>query len=63
MLENPHFEQTYWSRTAEGIYKIGHDSIGVMKRLAYYDRSYYTNINYYVLMGSGLRCLKEISQR
>ena len=27
MLKNPDFEQNYWSRTATGIYKIGHDSI------------------------------------
>ena len=27
MLENPNFEQIYWSITATGIYKIGHDSI------------------------------------
>ena len=27
MFMNPNFEQDYWSRTAEGIYKIGHDSI------------------------------------
>ena len=27
MLESPNFEQNYWSRTAEGIYKNGHDSI------------------------------------
>ena len=27
MLENPNFGQDYWSRTAEGIFKIGHDSI------------------------------------
>ena len=26
MLENSDFEQNYWSRTAIGIYKIGHDS-------------------------------------
>ena len=25
MLENPDFEQDQWSRTAEGIHKIGHD--------------------------------------
>ena len=31
MLENPDFEQDHWSRTAEGIYKIGHDSIQFMK--------------------------------
>ena len=27
LLKNPDFEQNYWSRTATGIYKIGHDSI------------------------------------
>ena len=27
LLKNPDFEQDYWSRTATGIYKIGHDSI------------------------------------
>ena len=52
MLENPNFEQNYWSRTATGIYKIGHDSIRLMKWISYYDRSYYENINYYDLMGS-----------
>ena len=31
MLENPDFEQDQWSRTAEGIYKIGHDNIRLMK--------------------------------
>ena len=39
MLEYPDFEQTHYSITAEGIYKIGHDSIRVIKWLAYYDRS------------------------
>ena len=52
MLENPDFEQDYWSRTAEGIYKIGHDSIRIMKWLIFYDRSYYDNMNYFDLMGS-----------
>ena len=33
MLENSDFEQVYWSITAEGIYKIGHDSIRLMKRI------------------------------
>ena len=27
MLENPIFEQDFWSRTAIGIYRIGLDSI------------------------------------
>ena len=38
MLKNPDFEQDYWSRAAKGIYKIGHDSIRLMKWLIYYDR-------------------------
>ena len=45
MLENPDFEQDYWSRTAEGIYKTGHDSIRLRKWLIYYDRSYHNNLN------------------
>ena len=52
MLENPNFEQDPWSRTAEGINKIGHDSNIIIKWLIYYDRSYYDNINYFVLVGS-----------
>ena len=31
LLENPNFEQDYWSRTAEGLYKKGHDSIRLKK--------------------------------
>ena len=31
MLQNSDFERNYWSRTASGIYKIGHDSIRLMK--------------------------------
>ena len=52
MLENPDFQQNYWSKTAEGIYKIGHDSISLLKWLIDYDRSYYDNMNYLNLMGS-----------
>ena len=37
MLENPDFEHDHWSRTAEGIYKIGHVSIRIMKLLIFYD--------------------------
>ena len=29
--ENPDFEQNSWSKTATGVYKIGHDSIRLMK--------------------------------
>ena len=61
MVKNPEFEQDYWSRTASGIYKIGLDSIRLMKWICYYDRSYYENINYYDLMASNLTCLNEIS--
>ena len=63
MLENPNFEQNYWSRTAQGVYKIGHDSIRLMKWICYFDRSYYENINYYDLMGSLCNHLYEISKR
>ena len=38
MSENPDFEQDHYSRTATGIYKIGHDSIRLMKNLIFYDR-------------------------
>ena len=31
MLENPNFEQDFWSKTAKGLYIIGHDSIRLMK--------------------------------
>ena len=41
MLKNPDFEQNYWSGTAHGIYKIGHDSFRLMKWICFYDRSYY----------------------
>ena len=59
MLLNHNFEQNYWSRTAKGIYRIGHDCIRLMKWICYYDRSYYENINYYDLMGSICIFLKK----
>ena len=52
MLRNPNFEQNNYSITSTGIYRIGQDSIRLMKWICYYDRSYYENINYYDLMGS-----------
>ena len=63
MLENSDFERDYCSRTAEGIYKIRHDSITLMKWICYYDRTHYENINNYDLMASILTCLNEISKR
>ena len=61
MLKNPDFEQNFWSRTSTGIYKIGHDSIRLMKWICFSDRSYYENISYYDLMGSVCKHLNEIS--
>ena len=61
MIKNPDFEQNYWSRTAKGIYKIGHDSVRLMKFICYYDRSYYENINYYDLMGGICRYITEVT--
>ena len=39
MSENLDFERDHNSRTASSIYKTGHDSIGLMKWICYYDRS------------------------
>ena len=39
MLENLDFEQNCWSRSDKVVYKIGHDSIRLMKWLACYDRT------------------------
>ena len=50
MLKNPGFEQDYWSKIANGVYKIGHKSFRLIKWISYYDRSYYEKINYYDLM-------------
>ena len=63
MLENPNIEQNKYSIGSSGIYKIGHDSIGLMKWMCYYDRSYYENIIYYDLMGSNCNHINEISKR
>ena len=63
MLLNPNFEQNHSSIISTGIHKIGHDSIRLMKWRCCYDRSYYENINYYDLMGSVCKLLKEVSNR
>ena len=63
MLENPDFEQDYWSRKGEGVYKIGHDSIRLMKWLIYHDRFYFDIMNYFVLMGSICNYLIETFKR
>ena len=46
MLEISDFEQDCFSRKAEGIYEIGHDSIRLTKWLIFYNRSCYDNLNY-----------------
>ena len=51
MLENPDFEQDFWSRTAKGIYKIGHDPTILMKWLIYCDQSCHDNLNYFNFKG------------
>ena len=51
-LKNPNFEQNKYSLNSSGIYKIGHDSIRLMKWICYYDRFYYENTNFYDIMGS-----------
>ena len=61
MTENPDFEQNHWFKTADEFYKIGHDSIRLMKGICFYDRSYYENINYYDLMGGICKHLNEIT--
>ena len=58
MLKKIDFEQDHWSRTATGKYKLGHDSIRLMKWLIYYDRSSYDNKNYFDLMGIIVKSLK-----
>ena len=63
LLKNPNFDQNHYSITSRGIYKIGHDSIKLMKWICYYDRSYYEKSYYYDLMGSICNYLKEISKR
>ena len=60
-LEKPKFQQDYWSRTVISVYRIGHDSIRIMKWLAYYDRSFSESIIYFDLMGSVLKYLNEVS--
>ena len=61
MLDFPDIEQKWNSITSTGIYRIGHDSISLMKWLICYDRSCYDNMNYFHLMGSICKYLIEVS--
>ena len=38
MNKNSDIDRNYFSRTIESIYKNGHDSIRLRKRMAFYDR-------------------------
>ena len=60
MIENPDFEQSYWSTTSAGIYEIGHDSVRLMKWLAFYDRFYYEKLNSYDFMASIFSCTSHL---
>ena len=46
MCERHNFEQNYYSRTSTSVHKFGHDNIGPMNLLLYYDRSYFEIMNY-----------------
>ena len=63
MLENPNFEESQYSTTSTGVYKIAHDSIRLMKWILYDDRSYFENFNCYDLMLNICKHLNEISKR
>ena len=53
MSEYPDFEQGYYSRTARGIYEIGHGIIRFLKWITYCDRCY-ENVKLFNLMASVL---------
>ena len=46
----PDSEQNCYSRLANGVYMIGHDSIWLWKWMAFFD-GYYRNRNYFDLIG------------
>ena len=59
MLEKPDFEQDYWSKTSQGVYKVGLDPFRLMEWLTNYERSFYRNITYDDLLGSVLKYIKK----
>ena len=56
------FEQNYYSRTAKGIYRIGHNGARFFNWMAYYEK-HYENNHYFVLMGNVLSALNEVSEQ
>ena len=57
---DPNFEQTQISLNSKEIYKIGYDSIGLMKYLC--QCQYLSNINYFDLLRIILYALYDISE-
>ena len=47
---SPDFEQNHLSKTAEGIYKVRHDSIRIRKLMAYNNRFYEDSLRSMKLM-------------
>ena len=65
MLKNLDYEQNISSIISTGIYKIGLDSVRLMKWICYYEKSFHENINYLDLIGSVCKYLiiNEIPRR
>ena len=61
MKKNPDFEDYYFSKTAEGLFRYDQYSIRIIKRLCYADRTFFENVNYFVLMATFLTCPNEIT--
>ena len=57
---NEDFEQSYYGRTAKGVYKLSDESIRFLEWMAYYD-GFHENVNSFDLMDSILNFLNEIS--
>ena len=58
MCEYPDFEQIYHSQTSTGVYKVGHDSIRILKLMTCSGR-FFKDINYFDLMVSVLSFLNK----
>ena len=58
--KNPDFEENYFSKTAEGIHRISHYSIRILKCLCYADTLFNENSNDSDLMATVLTCPIEV---
>ena len=54
-------EQDYYSSTGKSVYRVGHDSIRLMKRMEYFYKQF-ANINYFEIIASVFSRLNEISE-